>query len=77
MSEQLLVRGLKPGTKARLRQRAEHHHRSMESEIRAMLEASLDSEFVSAADALADDRPEADFDWEPERIPMISRPIEF
>lgn len=31
----------------------------------------------SLAERLADNRPEADFDWEPARIPMIATPVQF
>lgn len=38
----LTIRGLDDETKARLRVRAAHHERSMESEVRAILQAALD-----------------------------------
>ncbi len=39
----LTIRGLDDNTKARLRVRAAHHGRSMEAEVRAILEAALPS----------------------------------
>ena len=77
MSEQMLIRNLAPGTKARLRQRARRNHTSMEAEARAAIERGLAGEPMRLADRLADDRPEADFDWEPERTPMVSQRVEF
>jgi antitoxin FitA len=77
MSEQILIRNLAPGTKARLRERALRNHSSMEAEARAALENALADEPRSLAERLADRRPEADFGWEPERTPMVSRPVEF
>jgi plasmid stability protein len=40
----LTIRGLDDNTKARLRVRAARHGRSMEAEVRAILEAALPSE---------------------------------
>ncbi len=77
MSEQLLIRNLSAGTKARLRRRAQRNHSSMEAEARAALERDLATEPLTLAERLADNRPEADFDWEPDRTPMVSRPVEF
>jgi antitoxin FitA len=77
MSEQMLIRNLAPGTKARLRQRALRNHTSMEAEARAALESGLAGEPLTLANRLADLRPEADVEWEPERTPMVSRPVEF
>ena len=72
----MLIRHLPPGTKARLRQRAQRNHTSMEAEARAALERGLDDEPSTLAERLADLRPEADVAWEPERIPMRSRPVD-
>jgi plasmid stability protein len=77
VSEQLLIRNLPAGTKARLKERARRNHRSVEAEARAALQDSLAREPVSMADLLADDRTEAGFDWEPPRRPMTVRPVDF
>ncbi len=44
----LTVRGLDDATKTRLRVRAAHHGRSMEAEVRAILEDALPSETTSS-----------------------------
>ncbi len=44
----LTVRGLDDATKTRLRVRAAHHGRSMEAEVRAILEDALPSETPSS-----------------------------
>lgn len=44
----LTVRGLNDATKTRLRVRAAHHGRSMEAEVRAILEDALPSETTSS-----------------------------
>jgi len=77
MSEQLLVRGLPDGTKAQLKLRALGNSRSIESQARQILVESLNSPAPSLVDILADPRAEADFAWEPTRLGLTLRPVEF
>ena len=70
--EQILIRNLPGGTKARLAARAAAHRRSMEAEARVILEEALDREPVSLVDLLA--MPEsADVEFEPERLGATAR----
>ena len=73
----MLIRGLPDGTKAVLRERARRHHRSPEAEARAILTDTLAAQPASIVDLLADPRPEADFEWEPEPLGFVPRPVEF
>lgn len=75
--EQVLIRNLPGGTKASLRARADRNHRSVEAEARAILTAALTTPEQTLVDLIADPRPEADFDWQPERIRFEARKIDF
>lgn len=70
--EQILIRNLPPGTKARLRARAEQHHSNAEAEARAILAEGLDREPVTLVDLLGTDEG-ADIDFEPERLGLSAR----
>lgn len=73
--EQILIRNLPAGTKAVLSERAARHHRSMEAEARAIVEAALVGEPTSIVDYLA--MPESDgIDFEPERLGLTARTAE-
>jgi plasmid stability protein len=65
--EQILIRNLPAGTKAALRARARHHHRSVEAEAREMLADALDREPITIVDLLSTDEG-ADIEFEPERL---------
>jgi plasmid stability protein len=65
--EQIVVRNLPPGTKAKLRARAERHHRSTEAEVRAILADSLAHSPVDLTDLITSDDG-ADIDFEPRRL---------
>lgn len=71
--EQILIRNLPAGTKAALQARATRHHHSVEAEARAILTAGVSGEEVTIVDLLADDSPDSDFDFEPERLPLTAR----
>jgi antitoxin FitA len=70
--EQILIRNLPAGTKAKLRARAQQHHRNVEAEARAILADSLDRDPVSLVDLLSDDEG-ADIDFEPGRLGLTAR----
>lgn len=70
--EQILIRNLPAGTKAALRARAEHHHRSTEAEARQILADALESEPVTIVDLLGTDEG-ADIEFDPERIGLTAR----
>jgi antitoxin FitA len=70
--EQLLIRNLPAGTKAALRVRAEHHHRSVEAEARAILTGALERATVTIVDMLCTDEG-ADIEFEPERLNIAAR----
>lgn len=74
--EQILIRNLPAGTKAALQERAKRHHHSVEAEARAILTAGVSGEEVTIVDLLADDSPDSDFDFEPERLPLAARTSE-
>lgn len=72
MTEQVLIRNLPDGTKARLAARAERHQRSMEAEARAILDDALSRDADSIVDILA--MPEsADIEFEPGRLGASAR----
>lgn len=75
--EQVLIRSLPDGTKASLRARAERNHRSVEAEARAILSDALNEQPPTLVDLLADPRPEANFDWEPEPTKVDVRQVDF
>jgi antitoxin FitA len=77
MSEQLLVRGLPDGTKAQLKLRALGNSRSIESQARQIIVDSLNAPALSLAEMLADPRAEADFHWQPDRLGLALRAVEF
>ena len=70
--EQILIRNLPPGTKAKLRARAEQHRRNVEAEARAILAEGLDREPPTLVDLLGTDEG-ADIDFEPERLGLTAR----
>jgi len=70
--EQILIRNLPPGTKARLRARAQQHHRNAEAEARAILAEGLDREPVTLVDLLGTDEG-ADIEFDPERLGLSAR----
>lgn len=70
--EQILIRNLPEGTKAALRARAEHHHRSVEAEVREILADALAREPVTIVDLLSTDEG-ADIEFQPERLGLIAR----
>lgn len=73
--EQILIRNLPTGTKAALRARAEQHHRSVEAEVRNILDKALEREPVTLVDLLSTDEG-ADIEFEPERLGSRDRPAE-
>ena len=72
MGEQLLIRNLPAGTKAALRERAEHHRRSVEAEARAILTGALERSAATLVDMLGTNDG-ADIDFEPERLNLTAR----
>lgn len=70
--EQILIRNLPPGTKAKLRARAKQHDRNVEAEARAIIAERLDREQASLVDLLSTDDG-ADIEFEPERLGLASR----
>ncbi len=73
--EQLLIRGLPAGTKAKLAMLAQRNGRSREAEVRAILDQALSQEPISLVDLLA--MPESeDVEFEPERLGAVSRDVE-
>jgi plasmid stability protein len=70
--EQILIRNLPAGTKAALRARAEHHHRSVEAEARKILADALEREPLTLVDLLSTDEG-ADIEFEPERLGLTAR----
>lgn len=70
--EQILIRNLPPGTKAKLRARAQQHSRNAEAEAREILADGLDREPVSLVDLLGTDEG-ADIEFEPERLGLTAR----
>lgn len=73
--EQILIRNLHAGTKAALRARAEHHHRSVEAETRAILAEALGREPLTLVDLLSTEEG-AEIDFEPERLGFTARTAE-
>ena len=72
MSEQVLVRGLPAGFKARLRARAKNHDSSSEAEARAILIEALDRQPVTIVDLLAADD---DIDFTPGHLTFSPREV--
>lgn len=70
--EQILIRSLPAGTKAALRARAEHHHRSVEAEAREILADALKRDPVTIVDLLSMDEG-ADIEFEPQRLGLSAR----
>lgn len=73
--EQILIRNLPPGTKAKLRARAGQHHRNAEAEARAILIAVLDRQPLTLVDLICTDEG-ADIEFEPGRLGVTTRPPE-
>lgn len=70
--EQMVIRNMADGTKARLAARADAHRRSMEAEARAILEEALNREPATLVDLLA--MPDsAEIEFEPERLGATAR----
>jgi plasmid stability protein len=70
--EQILIRNLPPGTKAKLKARAGQHDRSTEAEVRAILVEALEREPLTLVDLLSTDEG-ADIDFEPGRLGLTAR----
>ena len=70
--EQILIRNLPPGTKAKLKARAGQHHRNTEAEVRAILAEALDRDPLTLVDLLATDDG-ADIDFDPGRLGLTAR----
>ena len=70
--EQIVIRNLPPGTKARLKARAKRHRRSAEAEARAILADSLSQAPATLVDLLATDHG-TDVDLETERLHATAR----
>lgn len=73
--EQILIRNLPAGTKAALRARAEHRHRSVEAEARDLLTKALAGEPVTIVDLLSTDEG-ADIEFEPAHLGLTARSAE-
>jgi antitoxin FitA len=73
--EQMLIRNLPGGTKARLKDLARRHGRSMEAEARAIFERALAQGDVSVVDLLAMDDGES-IEFEPEQLGLSGRSSE-
>lgn len=73
--EQIVVRNLPPGTKAKLKARAKAHDRSVEAEARAIIAAGLDRAPVTLVDLLGTDDG-ADIEFEPARIQVSIRAVD-
>lgn len=73
--EQILIRNLPEGTKARLKVSAKRHHRSLEAEARVLLSRALDNEPTTMVDLLAD--PDSDdTEFEPARLGLHGRAVD-
>lgn len=73
--EQIVIRNLPAGTKAALRARAKHHHRSAEAEAREILADALQGEPATILDLLSVDEG-ADIEFEPKRLGLSARAAE-
>lgn len=70
--EQVLIRNLADGTKAALQARAYAQGRSLEAELRQILEREAATQALTIVDYLA--MPEsADIDFEPDRLHLTAR----
>jgi plasmid stability protein len=70
--EQILIRNLPPGTKAKLRERARAHRRNVEAEVREILAESLGREPLTIVDLLSTEEG-ADIDFGPARLGLTAR----
>lgn len=70
--EQILIRNLPPGTKAKLRARAEQNHRNAEAEAREILTAGLDRQLATLVDLLSTDEG-AEVEFDPDRLGLTAR----
>lgn len=70
--EQILIRNLPPGTKAKLRARARQHDRNVEAEAREILAEGLEREPVTVVDLLSGVEG-ADIDFDPGRLGLTAR----
>lgn len=70
--EQILIRNLPPGTKAKLRARAQQNHRNAEAEAREILAQGLDREPVTLVDLLGTDEG-VDIEFAPDRLGLTAR----
>lgn len=73
--EQVLIRNLPDGTKARLKDLARRHDRTMEAEARAILESGLERGGASIVDFLAMPGGES-IDFEPARLGLVGRELD-
>lgn len=70
--EQILIRNLPPGTKAKLKARAGQHHRNAEAEARGILVEALEREPPTLVDLLSTDEG-ADIEFDPGRLGLAAR----
>lgn len=70
--EQILIRNLPEGTKAKLRRRADEHGSSIEAEARAALAAGIATDTPTLVDLISM-KPDTDFEFEPERLGLKAR----
>lgn len=69
--EEILIRNLRDGTRARLQARANRNNSSVETEAQEILNAALSGEQVTLVDILA--MPEsASIEFEPDRLGITS-----
>lgn len=73
--EQIVIRNLPAGTKAALRARADHFHRSVEAEVRFILADVLAREPITMVDLLGTEDG-AGIDFEPGRLGLSARSAE-
>lgn len=70
--EQILIRNLPPGTKARLKARARRNHRNTEAEVRAIIIEALKRKPPTLVDLLSTDEG-ADIGLDPHRLGLKAR----
>lgn len=70
--EQILIRNLPSGTKAKLKARAGQHHRNAEAEARAILTEALEREPLTLVDLLGSDEG-AEIEFDPGRLGLTAR----
>lgn len=73
--EQILIRNLPEGTKAKLRRRADENGSSIEAEARAALAAGIASDSPTLVDLISM-KTDTEFEFEPERLGLKARSVE-